>query len=77
MTPDDRKKFGLPVKHDVSISAELALKASAHASSLRPPRSLDVFVEQLVCAALDGQPVKSVVFQYPPPRETRSRKENL
>ncbi len=69
--PDDDLKFRLPIKSSVEISAELAVKASAHAASLRPPRSLNVFVEQLVCAALDGLPVKQVVFQWPPKRESR------
>ena len=69
--PDDNLKFRLPIKHGIEISAELAVKASAYAASLRPPRTLDVFVEQVVCAALDGRPVKQVVFEWPPKRESR------
>jgi hypothetical protein len=72
--PDDLKKFRLPLRTEISIAAELAVKASAYAASLRPPRSLDVFVEQVICAALDGQPHREIVFQWPPPRETRERK---
>lgn len=69
MNPDSQK-FRLPIKHDVSISAELAVKASAYAAGLRPPRSLDAFVEQLILAALDRAPQR-FTFQYRPERETR------
>jgi hypothetical protein len=66
MNQDDR----LPIKSSIDISAELAVKASSYAATLRPPRSLDLFVEQLIIAALDGQPHK-IAIQYKPRRETR------
>jgi len=66
------EEFRLPIRTEVSISAELFVKASQYAANLTPPRSVEVLIEQLVIAALDAKSHKQVVFEWPPKRETRS-----
>ncbi len=72
---DSDDRFRLPIKSTVEISAELYLKAAEYGAKLPRPMPVDRLVEHLIINALSNQPHKQVVFQWPPPRETRSKEK--
>ncbi len=71
---DDLKEFRLPIKTEVSISAELYVKASATAAELRPPMRVEDFVESVLEAAIANRPTRNIVFTWPPARESRDHR---
>lgn len=64
-------KFDIPGTEQYSLPVALAARLTRLAASMNPPRSLTTLMIQLGMDALDHAPEKGVVFQWPPPRETR------